>query len=158
VDHLFSAVYTDGPQVAIDYWRKTNYRQGRIVLLGSVAGRLIGLESPSYHIAKAGIAHLTKYLAVSAGEYGVRVNDVSPGFIVKDEHRARFEQPDNEEYRLAAARIHPVSRVGSSDDVAEAVLFLVSDKSSYITGHSLNIDGGTSVQEQWLVATRETGL
>jgi NAD(P)-dependent dehydrogenase (short-subunit alcohol dehydrogenase family) len=147
-----------GSQAAIEHWRTTNQKLGRIVLVGSVAGRLVTGESPAYHVAKSAVEHLTKYLAVAGGEYGVRVNGVSPGFIVKDEHQPRFDQEDNEEYRLAAGRVHPMSSVGTANDVAEAVLFLVSGKTTYVSGHMLNIDGGSSVQEQWLVATRETGL
>jgi NAD(P)-dependent dehydrogenase (short-subunit alcohol dehydrogenase family) len=147
-----------GSQAAINHWRSTGNKNGRIILIGSIAGALVSHDSPSYQVAKAAVAQLTKYLAVTGSEYGVRVNGVSPGMIVKDEHRERFEQTDNDKYRLAANRVHPNSRVGSGEDVAEAVLFLVSNRSSHINGHMLNLDGGSSVQEQWLVTRNETGL
>jgi NAD(P)-dependent dehydrogenase (short-subunit alcohol dehydrogenase family) len=145
-------------QAAIEHWRNTDNTNGRIILLGSVSGSFVSHDSASYQAAKAGVAQLTKYLAVAGSEYGARVNGVSPGMIVKDEHRERFEQQDNEKYRNAAHRIHLDSRVGSENDVAESVLFLVSERSSHINGHMLNLDGGSSVQEQWLVTRRETGL
>lgn len=121
---------------------------GAIVNVSSIAGTLSCHESPSYHAAKAGMTHLTRYLAAHAGNRKIRVNCVVPAFVVKDEHWDRFVGADNDEYRQTALRAHPISSVGRSDDVADAVLFLASDKARFISGHSLVLDGGMSVQDQ----------
>jgi NAD(P)-dependent dehydrogenase (short-subunit alcohol dehydrogenase family) len=122
---------------------------GSIVNIGSLAGYLATHESPSYHAAKAALMHLTRYLAVAMAEMRVRVNCVCPGFIVQDEHHSRFSAAGNEEYRRLAQHIHPLGRVGSSDDVAHAVAFLASQKASFVNGHVLVLDGGSSVLEQF---------
>jgi len=111
-------------------------------------------ESPAYHAAKGGVIQLTRYLAGVGGALGVRTNAVAPGFIVQDEHHARFERDDNEAYRRVANTIHPIGRVGSPDEIAEAVLFLASNRSSFIAGQILFADGGSSVQEQWMLFDR----
>ncbi|MDR3425545.1 MAG: SDR family oxidoreductase [Alphaproteobacteria bacterium] len=123
---------------------------GVVINIGSIAGDFItGDLSPSYHIAKAGLRHMTRYLAALAGAHGIRVNAIIPGFIVKDEHRDRFEADDNELYRQKAVDHIPLRRVGTSDDVANAVSFLCSSESSFITGQGLVIDGGSTLWEQW---------
>ncbi len=127
---------------------------GAIVNVSSIASMLSCHESPSYHAAKAGLSQLTRYLADHAGDKGIRVNCVVPAFIVKDEHWERFAQPDNEEYRRVAFDAHPISAVGRSDDVADAVLFLASDKARFISGQCLVLDGGMSVQDQSVLLMR----
>jgi NAD(P)-dependent dehydrogenase (short-subunit alcohol dehydrogenase family) len=122
---------------------------GSVINIASVAAVLATNESPSYHASKAGILQLTRYLAVAAGRHGVRVNCVLPGLIVQDEHRRRFEGADNKAFREQAEFYQPLGRVGSADDVAEAVLFLSSQRSRYISGASLVLDGGATVQEQF---------
>ena len=130
---------------------------GSIVNIGSIASSLAGRESPVYHIAKAGVAQMTRYLAAHAGAYGTNVNCVLPGFIVQDEHRERYEADDNEGYREVAEFGHPVGRVGSSDDVANAVLFLCSPDSSFISGQMFVVDGGLTVLEQSTLLNRFHG-
>ena len=120
---------------------------GAIINISSVASFKVCNESPSYHIAKAGLEQMTRYLAVHAGIYGVRVNAVIPGFIVQDEHRTRFMGSGNQNYREIAEFCHPLKRVGCSDDVADAVLFLSSKQSSFITGQCLVVDGGLTIQD-----------
>jgi NAD(P)-dependent dehydrogenase (short-subunit alcohol dehydrogenase family) len=123
---------------------------GSIVNICSVLGALCGqagAESPGYHVAKAGLMHLTRYLAVHAGPHQVRVNCVAPGFIVQDEHQARYRQADNSGYREKAEFCHPVGQVGCSDDVAKAVLYLCDPASTFITGQCLTVDGGLTLQE-----------
>lgn len=123
---------------------------GCIVNIGSVLGTVATLtESPSYHVAKAGVQQMTRYLATAAGEFGVRVNCIAPGFIVKDEHLQRFNEASNESYRETAKRHHPLRGVGTSDDVAAAVLFLCSPEAKYITGECLTLDGGVTKQEHF---------
>jgi NAD(P)-dependent dehydrogenase (short-subunit alcohol dehydrogenase family) len=131
---------------------------GCIVNVASVAAMLSTNEAASYHAAKAGIMQLTRYLAVAAGPYNVRVNCVLPGLIVQDEHRARFQAPGNEAYRQIAAFYQPMGGVGTEADVAEAALFLCSSRSSYISGACLVVDGGATVQEQFGMLLRLSKL
>ena len=121
---------------------------GSIVNIGSIAAVLACQESPSYHIAKAGLLQLTRYLGVHAGEYGVRVNSVLPGFVVQDEHMERYSGNDNTPYRAVAEYGHPLGRVGKSNDIANVVLFLCSPQASFITGQNIIVDGGLSLNEQ----------
>lgn len=121
---------------------------GSIVNISSIAALLVCHESPVYHIAKAGLLQMTRYLAAHAGIHKVRVNAVLPGFIVKDEDRGRYLKDDNKQYRQKAEFCHPLGHVGKTDDVANAVLFLCSQKASFISGQCLSIDGGLTLQEQ----------
>jgi len=121
---------------------------GSIVNISSVAGIESCAESPGYHAAKAGLLQITKYLAGHAGRYGVRVNSVLPGFIVKDEHVTRYESKGNEKFRSIAEFCHPLGRVGAADEVADAVLFLCSGEAAFITGDNIVIDGGLTIQDQ----------
>lgn len=122
--------------------------EGSIVNIGSVASFLVCHESPVYHVAKAGLMHLTRYLAVHGGTYGVRVNAVLPGFIVQDEYVERYERDDNEQYRKTAEFCHPLGNIGKSNDIANFVLFICSPEASFITGQCIALDGGLTIQEQ----------
>ena len=123
---------------------------GCIVNISSVSGKFISQESPSYHLSKAALLQLTRYLAVYAGSKGVRVNAVLPGFIVQDEHRERYESLDSKqvEYREIVDFLHPLAGgPGFSDDVASAVRFLVSKEAKFITGQEIIVDGGLTIQD-----------
>lgn len=121
---------------------------GSIVNIGSIIALMTCHQSPIYHIAKAGLVQMTRYFAANTGGVGIRVNAVLPGFIVQDEHRRRYERDDNQTYREIAEFCHPVGDVGASDDVANAVLFLCSPEANFISGQSLVVDGGLTIQEQ----------
>lgn len=121
---------------------------GSIVNIGSIAAFMACHESPIYHVAKGGLLQMTRYLAVEAGPYGVRVNAVLPGFIVQDEHLTRYASANNERYREIAEFSHPLRRVGSAEDVSNAVLFLCSSGAHFISGQTVVVDGGLSIQEQ----------
>ena len=102
-----------------------------IVNISSSRDRMSQPQTESYTAAKGGIAALTHALAISlAGR--VRVNSISPGWI--DTHDARITGPD--------ALQQPVGRVGTPEDIAEAALFLCSDRAGFITGENLCVDGG----------------
>jgi NAD(P)-dependent dehydrogenase (short-subunit alcohol dehydrogenase family) len=97
---------------------------------------------------------MTRYLAVAGGQFGVRANCICPGFVVQDEHQARFTGADNAGYRETANMLHPLQSTGTSDDVAELALFLCSDRARFVSGEAVVLDGGASVQEQFSLVRR----
>jgi NAD(P)-dependent dehydrogenase (short-subunit alcohol dehydrogenase family) len=122
---------------------------GVIINISSIAASTISRESASYHIIKAGLESLTRYLAVYAGESGVRVNAIAPGFIVQDEHKERFMSASNSSYKEMAESVHPLNTVGNSQDVANVSLFLASNASRFITGETICVSGGLNLQDNW---------
>jgi NAD(P)-dependent dehydrogenase (short-subunit alcohol dehydrogenase family) len=127
---------------------------GCILNISSVAAQSICHESASYHLSKSALENLTRYLAVHAGDKGIRVNGIRPGFIVQDEHQTRYWKDDNTSYRKTAEFCHPLKRIGSSGDVADAALFLCSKQASFITGQILTVDGGLTIQDPWELTYR----
>jgi 3-oxoacyl-[acyl-carrier protein] reductase len=114
-------------------------RAGNIVTLSSAAGRRPHTRSPiAYSVAKAGIELMTQDVAAQAGPYGIRVNCIAPEMILTERNEQRI--PD--EQKAALIESHPIKRLGTPDDVARAVLFLVSGDSSWITGVILDVAGG----------------
>lgn len=120
---------------------------GSIVNIGSVASFVATPDPIAYQVAKSGLLQLTRCLAMEGGPSAVRVNAVLPGFIVQDEHRSRYDHASNKRYRELAEFSHPLRTVGSSKDVADAVLFLASSGSRFITGQSIVVDGGLTIQD-----------
>jgi NAD(P)-dependent dehydrogenase (short-subunit alcohol dehydrogenase family) len=133
---------------------KDTKRGGCILNISSVAAQSICHESASYHLSKSALENLTRYLAVHAADKGVRVNGIRPGFIVQDEHQTRYWKDDNVSYRKTAEFCHPLKRTGTSDNVADAVLFLCSKQASFITGQILTVDGGLTIQDPWELTYR----
>ncbi|HEY6619610.1 MAG TPA: SDR family NAD(P)-dependent oxidoreductase [Steroidobacteraceae bacterium] len=112
---------------------------GTIVTLSSAAARRPHARSPiAYSVAKAGIELMTQNAAVQAGPYRVRVNCVAPETILTERNEARIP----EQQKSAIIESHPIKRLGTPHDVASAVLFLLSDDSSWITGVILDVAGG----------------
>ena len=112
---------------------------GSIVNVTSINGIAPGPNAGAYAAAKAGAAMMTQQMSIEWGPAGIRVNSVAPGLIDGGMSAPIFA---NEEFRkLRTAKI-PVRRLGACEDVAHAVMFLVSPESSYVTGHQLVVDGG----------------
>jgi 3-oxoacyl-[acyl-carrier protein] reductase len=117
--------------------RMMKERRGRIVNLTSVVGLTGNAGQANYAAAKAGLIGFTKSLAKELASRGIAVNAVAPGFIDTDMTRAL-----SEEQRTALLKQIPMGRLGTPEDVAAAVLFLVSPQSAYITGETLHVNGG----------------
>jgi 3-oxoacyl-[acyl-carrier protein] reductase len=111
---------------------------GRIVNISSVVGEQGNAGQVSYAAAKAGLIGLTRTLARELASRAITVNCVAPGFIDTDMTAAHVTG----EAREALLKQIPLGRIGSSEDVAEAVRFLVSPRASYITGQVLRVNGG----------------
>ncbi len=112
-------------------------RQGRIISIASVVGAMGNAGQTNYSAAKAGIMGFTKSLAREVGSRNITVNCVAPGFIDTDMTRALPEA------QRAALLAHiPLGRLGSADDIAQAVLFLASPAAGYVSGTTLHVNGG----------------
>jgi 3-oxoacyl-[acyl-carrier protein] reductase len=112
-------------------------RAGRIVSISSVVGQSGNAGQANYAASKAGLIGFSKSVALEVASRGITVNVVAPGMIETDMTRAIADEA-REEW---AARI-PLKRLGTPDDIATAVCFLVSDEASYITGQVLAVNGG----------------
>jgi 3-oxoacyl-[acyl-carrier protein] reductase len=113
-------------------------RYGKIVNISSIAGKMGDITSaPGYGPSKAGVDALTKTLARQLAPYGINVNAVSP-HAIETEMSAQWSQERRKEIIASI----PLGRLGKPEDVAEAVLFLVSDEASFITGEILDVNGG----------------
>jgi NAD(P)-dependent dehydrogenase (short-subunit alcohol dehydrogenase family) len=112
---------------------------GSMVHVASIAAHHATGFSGAYSVAKAGIAMLSRQLAIEWGAAGIRSNVVNPGLILTPMSRAFYEQPGAAERRSAVV---PAGRIGRPEDVAEAVLFLAGPRSAYVTGDEITVDGG----------------
>ena len=112
-------------------------RAGRIVNITSVVGLTGNAGQANYAASKAGLIGFTKSVAREVASRGITANAVAPGFIETDMTAAMTEKA-----REAMTASIPLGRVGSGEDVAGAVLYLVSDAASYVTGQILSVDGG----------------
>ena len=116
-----------------------------IVMVGSVASRFVVDEQPvSYHVAKAGLAQMVRYYAVSLGPKAITVNSVMPCTVLKDESKRFYLE--NEPLLSLYKTITPLGRMGTAEDVADAIAFLCSDQASFITGQNIVVDGGVSLR------------
>jgi NAD(P)-dependent dehydrogenase (short-subunit alcohol dehydrogenase family) len=121
-------------------------KSGNIINVGSVAG--LGTcghsgRAADYAVAKAGVIHYTRLLAAELGPYGIRVNCIAPGYIASVRIVAQAQASEE------LARGFPLGRLGTPEDCANVIEFLVSGLSSYVTGHCITIDGGFSLTHTW---------
>jgi len=117
---------------------------GAIVNNASVAG-IVGMRGgPAYSASKGGVIQLTRTAALEYAKKGIRVNAVCPGFIetpMTDAHTSI-----KPELEAQIIKLHPIGRLGTAEEVAQAVLWLCSDAASFVTGHPLVVDGGLVAQ------------
>ena len=112
-------------------------RWGRIINVTSVFGQIGQAGQANYASSKAGLIGLTMAMAREVASRSITCNAVAPGFI-----ETAMTSALPEEFKQTALKVIPLGRVGSTDDVANAVAFLASDEAGYITGHVLNVNGG----------------
>jgi len=112
---------------------------GSIVNIASINGVAAAPRAGSYTSGKAGVIRLSEQQAMEWAPLGIRVNTVAPGLIDAGMSDAIYADPTVRRVREAAV---PLARLGTSDDVADTVLFLASEQASYITGQCLTVDGG----------------
>jgi len=138
-------------QAVIPYLKKQNY--GRVINISSRAARNGGwlpgpggpqyaiATGPQYAAAKGGLLSLTRQLAVDLGSYGITVNCVAPAVILSDLMQ-KFWSSLSEAEKESLLRLIPLRRLGRPEEIASLVLFLASDEAGYITGATIDINGG----------------
>ena len=115
-------------------------RWGRIIGITSVVGVTGNPGQANYAAAKAGMIGMSKALAAEVATRGITVNCVAPGFIA-----TAMTESLSEEQRQRLAGVIPMGRVGTAEEVAACVVFLASDESRYVTGHTLHVNGGMAM-------------
>ena len=124
---------------------------GSIINTGSIAGVTAGRGPIIYSAAKAAVVHLSKVTAVELGEHSMRVNCLCPGYIATPLSANTVGRPDaliEKKHHTFAVR-QPIPRVGLPDDIAQMALFLASDRSTFVTGQALVVDGGAATGVMW---------
>lgn len=120
-------------------------RPGGIVNISSMSGIVVNVPQPqaAYNASKAGVAMLTKSLALEWAPHGIRVNSVAPGYINSDMTQQVIDaEPERAAEWLART---PIGRLGTPHDVAPVVAFLLSDAAAFVLGHDLVVDGGYTI-------------
>ena len=126
-------------------------QSGSIISTSSAAGVEAGMATHLYSVAKAGVIHLTKSVALELGEFNIRANCICPGAIVTPLAVGRPSPTDKQVagLRKGAAHLHPLGRVGEPEEIAKAALWLASDDASFVTGQALAVDGGITAGRPW---------
>jgi NAD(P)-dependent dehydrogenase (short-subunit alcohol dehydrogenase family) len=123
---------------------------GSIINISSVHGLLARTENSAYSTVKAGMLHLTRQMAVDYGPHNIRVNAICPGGVIlprNEEHHR--ERAADAEYQRRAKVVYPLlGRPAYAVEIAKAALFLASEDGSYVTGNTLVLDGGMTLQIQ----------
>ena len=115
-------------------------RQGRIINIASVSGVIGNMGQANYSASKAGVIGLTKAAAKELASRNITVNAVAPGFVATE-----MTDVLSDSVKEAAVATIPLGRFGEVEDIAEAVVFLASDKAKYITGQVICVDGGIAI-------------
>ena len=116
--------------------------EGSVIIVSSIGGLTSSTMIGAYNISKAADFQLARNLAAEFGPSGVRVNCIAPGLIRTDFARALWENPDT---LKAATRITPMRRIGEPPEIAGAAVYLASPASSFMTGQTIVVDGGSTI-------------
>jgi NAD(P)-dependent dehydrogenase (short-subunit alcohol dehydrogenase family) len=129
--------------------------KGNIINIASIAGLRGISQNHPYSAAKAAVIQLTRTVAMELAQYQIRVNCICPGMIVTSifGNTKGMSSPDiartKENLSRLFEKLQPIQRTGLPEDVANAALWLAGDDSSFVTGHALVVDGGTSAGQMW---------
>jgi len=113
--------------------------RGSLIHVASIAGSHAQGQSGAYSVSKAGVIMLSRQLANEWGPHGIRSNVVSPGLVVTPMSQSFYDAPGVTERRIAVV---PARRIGMPQDMADAILYLASDRASYVNGDEIIVDGG----------------
>lgn len=117
--------------------------RGNVVNVSSVTGLRSFPGVLAYCVSKAGVDQLTRCAALELAPAGVRVNAVNPGVVVSNLHRrGGMQEGAYDEFLEHSRSTHPLGRVGQPEDIAEAILYLASERAAWVTGVTLSLDGG----------------
>jgi NAD(P)-dependent dehydrogenase (short-subunit alcohol dehydrogenase family) len=118
----------------------TRNGSGNIVNISSISGgKHPAVHSGAYAASKAGVVMLSEQMSLEWGKNGIRVNAISPGFIDSGMAASHYSNPVERKKR---EEMVPIQKIGTAEDIANVVMFLLSDKSSYVHGQNILVDGG----------------
>ena len=120
-------------------------KAGKIVNIASIAGKVPLRLEADYNAAKAAVIQLTETMAIEVGQYNINVNAVAPGSVLTEMTKSLYA---NDAWREKMVKLIPFGRPAQIEEVAAAVLFVCSDLASYITGHTIVVDGGWTAGAQ----------
>ena len=144
-----------GAKYAIPHMARTaqgSGTSGSIVNISSVHGLLMAEKALAYEGAKSAVIGITRQMACDFGPLGIRVNAICPGHIMTERMQHHWEK--NPSFFPFFEQQYPIRRVGKPEDIANAVNFLCSEEASFITGHTLVVDGGLTIQLQENISVR----
>jgi NAD(P)-dependent dehydrogenase (short-subunit alcohol dehydrogenase family) len=132
-------------RLLIPYFKK--HQKGSIVNVSSTLGMKPSSNTGAYSALKAAMINWTQSLAQEAGAYGVRVNCICPGIVDTPIHAFHDLEDQQKKHRLAElAKLQPLGRIGTPEDLAKSIYFIASDFSAWTTGGVLTVDGGINLQ------------